>query len=251
MHSCLYTGRVRHRRTTPLRHAFDFPLFMAHLDLAELPEAAPRLWPARFERADYLGEDDVPLDQAVRDLVEARTGRRPRGAISLVTHPRQLGYVFNPLSLYYCFEAGGDRVETLVAEVTNIPWKERHAYVLPVVEDEQTGLLEAFDTKVFHVSPFMDMKLDYRFRTTAPGRRLHFAIDCFDRTPAAGPERPFFHASLSLRRQPLTRRGMWLCMARHPWMTAQITAGIYWQALRLRRKGAPTYPHPDERESPR
>ena len=128
--SCLYTGVVMHRRRSPVAHEFRFPLFMAYLDLAELPGvfdgrllwSARRPAPAWFRRADHFGDPELPLDEAVRRHVHEATGNRPEGPIRLLTHLRYFGYVFNPISVYYCFTPGGERVETLVAEVTNTPW---------------------------------------------------------------------------------------------------------------------------------
>ena len=138
MNSCIYRGWVRHRRRTPVEHAFSYRMAMLYLDLAELPEVLDGrlLWSARrpslawFRRADYLGDTARPLDHEVRDLVEQRTGARPVGPIRLLTHLRYFGYVMNPVSFYYCFDAAGERVETVVAEITNTPWKERHSYVI-------------------------------------------------------------------------------------------------------------------------
>ena len=117
MNSCVYVGAVRHRRFAPVRHDFRFGMFMMYLDLSELPRVFARrwLWSARrpalawFRRADYLGDPAVPLDDAVRDLVGLRTGRRPAGPVRLLTHLRYFGYVQNPVSFYYCFAADGER----------------------------------------------------------------------------------------------------------------------------------------------
>ena len=85
----------------------------------------------RFRRSDYLGDPAVPLADAVRALVAERLGSAPQGPIRLLTHLRTFGHCFNPVSFYYCFAADGERLEAIVAEVTNTPWGERHAYVLP------------------------------------------------------------------------------------------------------------------------
>ena len=129
MHSAIYHGSLRHRRFAPRPHVFGYPLFMVYLDLAELDTVFKGHWlwstrraaPARFVRADHLGDPAQPLDQAVRDLVESRGGQRPLGPIRLLTHLRYFGYAFNPVSFYYCFDAAGERVECIVAEVNNTP----------------------------------------------------------------------------------------------------------------------------------
>src|SRR6476661_2753384 len=158
--SAVYEGRIRHRRFEPVEHEFGYRLFLMYLDLGELPGvldpfplwSARRPAPARFRRADFIGDPDLPLAECARDTVEAETGSRPRGPVRLLAGLRYLGHSFNPVSFYYCFGAGGERVEAVVADVHNIPWGERHAYVLrrggrvgPVLSDEID--------KSLHVSP--------------------------------------------------------------------------------------------------
>ncbi|MDE2305459.1 MAG: DUF1365 domain-containing protein [Gammaproteobacteria bacterium] len=241
MHSRIYSGWVRHRRATPTAHRFRYRLFMMYLDLAELPalfDGVP-LWSARrpalawFRRADYLGPADVPLDAAVRDLVEARLGARPRGPIRLLTHLRYFGYCMNPVSFYYCFDPQGRRVETIVAEITNTPWGERHQYVLSAAQ----GLRFRF-AKQFHVSPFMPMQMQYDWRFGEPGERLAVHMRNF-RDGA-----PVFDATLSLTAAPVGTAGLLRALALQPAMTVRVIAGIYWQALRLWLKRTPFHSHP-------
>jgi DUF1365 family protein len=218
---------------------------MVYLDLAELSEVFRGRWLwsierpnlVSFRRRDYLGDPDVPLDQAVRDLVEGRTGRRPSGPIRLLTHLRTLGIGFNPVSFYYCFDSGHERLEALVAEVTSTPWGERHCYVLGRSSDGR-GLTRLETPKELHVSPFMGMEQSYRFKVGEPGERLVLSI--------ANREggRKVFDATLSLRRRPIRGRTLAGALIRHPAMTAQVIGSIYWQALRLWLKRAPFYPHP-------
>ena len=243
MESGLYRGTIRHRRLAPVPHEFRYRLFMLYLDLAELPGVFDGrwLWSARrpalawFRRADYLGDRDVPLDRAVRDLVFLRTGKRPTGAIRLLTHLRYFGYIQNPVSFYYCFDRSG-AVETIVAEVTNTPWGERHAYVLPAAPGGARHHLKL--AKALHVSPFLPMDQGYDWRFSVPGQRLTVHMENHE----AG--RTVFDATLLLRREPITGPALAGALASHPWMTAQVVAGIYWQALRLKLKGAPFHPHP-------
>jgi DUF1365 family protein len=148
--SCVYEGWVRHRRYGSVAHELRTKLFMLYLDLDELPALfdSYRLASGRgralaeFRRADYLGDPRRPLATEVRELVAARTGRRPTGPIRLLTNLRYFGHCFNPVSFYYCFDASGNRVETIVAEVTNTPWGERHAYVLsPARQREAASIM--------------------------------------------------------------------------------------------------------------
>ncbi|MCA9295145.1 MAG: DUF1365 domain-containing protein, partial [Phycisphaerales bacterium] len=164
MKSCMYEGWVRHRRRSTPEHAFRYRMFMMWLDLGELDDVfrGRWLWSTRrpalawFRRADYLGDPARPLDEAVRDLVQDRTGRRPVGPIRLLTHLRYFGYIMNPVSFYYCWSEDESRVETIVADVTNTPWNERHAYVLDGGMNSGDLQHQRFRfNKEFHVSPFM------------------------------------------------------------------------------------------------
>ena len=250
MESCLYEGWVGHRRQGRVPHRFRFPLSMLYLDQGELDRVFRGRWlwstrrPAlvRFRREDHFGDPRVPLDQAVRDLVERRSGRRPTGPIRVLTHPRHLGTVFNPVSFHYCFAPDGRRLDAVVAEVTNTPWNERHCYVIVRPEGGEGAALRAAVPKALHVSPFLGMHLAHRFVLHPPGARLVARIE--DREPD-GTRR--FEASLVLQRREIDGAVLARALARHPLMTARVIAAIYWQAFRLHRKGAPFYPHPRSR----
>ena len=242
MHSALYTGSLRHRRFAPRAHAFRYRLFMAYLDLGELDEVfrGRWLWSTRrpalawFRRADYLGESARPLDEAVRERVAQETGLRPAGPIRLLTHLRMFGHCFNPVSFYYCFDASGARVEAILAEITNTPWNERHAYALRA----GSGPLRFRFGKAFHVSPFMPMALEYDWRFSTPGPRLAVHMENRD---AAGR---LFDATLALERREIGAATLAGALARYPLMTVRVVAAIYWQALRLWSRRMPFYAHP-------
>ena len=251
MESCIYEGRVLHQRSSPTSHKFEFPMFMMYLDLAELPEVFRGRWLwshrrpalARFDRRDHLGDPEVPLDRAVRDLVETNCGSRPSGPIRLLTHLRYLGLAFNPVSFFYCFSESGDALEAIVAEVTNTPWKERHCYVLRPESGEFEQPVQRFvDRKDFHVSPFMDMDVTYHWSVATPGRTLRIGI-----ANRGSDGKGFFSALLEMKRVEIDGGSLARVLARYPWMTAQVIAGIYWQAWRLHRKGVPYHPHPGAR----
>jgi uncharacterized protein len=249
VNSCLYVGSVRHRRTGSVNDEFHYPLFMAYLDLDELPACFDGrwLWSARrpavawFRRADYLGDPAVPLAEAVRELVGERTGRRPDGPIRLLTHLRYFGKCFNPVSFYYCFAPDGQRVVAVVADVTNTPWGERHAYVMAVEHSADRGtvsLMRARFDKQLHVSPLMGMDHTYDWRLTEPGRQLLVHIE------SAREQTKVFDATLSLRRRAMTARSLRAVLIRYPLITSRILVRIYSHALRLRLRGVSYFPHP-------
>jgi DUF1365 family protein len=229
--SCVYEGTIRHRRHEPIHHELGYPIALLFLDLDELPEALDRhpLWSARrpalgwFRAADYLSA------AAVRDLAGTD------GAVRLLTHARTYGHCFNPVSFYYCYE--GDRVEAVVAEVTNTPWGERHAYVMRREGDDR--VLEQDIDKAFHVSPFMGMDHRYHWRVLEPGEELLVHID------SLRDGRRAFDATLTLHRRPLDGRMLSRMLWRYPAATLVAGARIYAHALRLKLKGAPYYSHPE------
>jgi DUF1365 family protein len=245
MHSQIYKGWVEHTRVAPRRHRFRYRLFMMFLDLAELPGLFDRtpFWSARrpalarFRRSDYLGPADIPLDEAVRRLVNERTGARPDGPIRMLTHMRYFGYCMNPVTFYYCFDRSGVDLETIVAEITNTPWGERHQYVLPVSDGGKRLKRFAFD-KDFHVSPFLPMDMQYRWSFSEPGERLFVHMQ-----NSRGGER-VFDATLNLRRAPITRGALLKLLGVYPLMTLKVIAGIHWQAFRLWWKRTPVHDHP-------
>ena len=251
MKSGIYFGQVRHRRMAPVAHAFNYRMFMLYLDLDELPGvfrgrwfwSARRASLARFRREDHLGHHRRPLDVCVRDLVEQQTGERPRGPIRLLTHLRYFGYVFNPVSFYYCFDEDDTRVECIVAEVNNTPWGERLCYVLPGSEDQGAGGHQRFrPQKQMHVSPFMPMDVDYDWRFSAPGKRLSVHME------NAHGGRKIFDATLKLEREEIGSAALARALAAYPLMTFKVIAAIHWQALKLWWKGAPVYDHPSKAE---
>jgi uncharacterized protein len=240
--SALYEGSVRHRRVAVRRREFRYRIHMAYVDLDELPRllggrlASPRPGLVRFRRADYLGDPREDLAAAVRDRVASLTGSRPEGPVRLLTNLRTFGHCFNPVSFYYCFDPASEHVEAVLAEVTNTPWGERHAYALSQTNGGR--VLTGRSEKLLHVSPFMGMDHEYEWRVSVPGERLSVHIE----SQRAG-ERAF-DATLNLERRELTRRSLASATARHPMNTLHVLARIYGQALRLKLRGVPVHPHP-------
>jgi uncharacterized protein len=244
MHSCVYVGTVRHRRFAPVTHAFRYRICLLLLDVDRVASvfsgnwlwSASRFAPGWFRRADFFGDPARPLSECIRDLVQRETSLRPAGPVMLLANPRYFGVLMNPFACYYCYAADGATLQAVVAEVTNTPWEERHAYVLRV--PAAAGLLDTSFDKALHVSPFHPMTMRYRWRGNAPAERLAVHLENHvDGTRV-------FDATLSLQREPLDRTALNRLLLRFPMMTLRIAAAIYWQALRLLLKRAPLHSHP-------
>jgi len=248
MHSCIYQGEVTHRRDRPIEHEFRYTLFMLYLDLDELPDliharrliSTRRVAPASFLVADHQPGLEISLQEAARNRVAQQTGIRPVGPIRLLTQLRYFGYYFSPLNLYYCFSESGQNLDAVVAEVSNTPWGERHHYVLWSGNRISADADYAFShEKAFHVSPFMDMDLQYYWKLSVPAEEVSVQLT------NSQNEATFFQANLNLQRQPLSRSNLNRNLLCYPLMTVQIMAAIYYQAFRLWIKKCPNYPHPN------
>lgn len=247
MNSCVYEGWVEHHRRLPRRHRFRYRIFLMYLDLAELPDLFDKrwLWSAKrpavawLRRRDHFGDPNLPLDSAVRSLVERETGTLPAGPIRLLTHLRYFGYCMNPVSFYYCWDASGARVEAVVAEINNTPWGERHCYVLDARSKPRDAAHLRFELKKdFHVSPFMPMEQDYAWKFSVPGESLNVHMESYE------SDHKTFDASMHLDAVPITGRSLARVLAWYPFMTGRVILAIYWQALLLWRKRVPFYTHP-------
>jgi DUF1365 family protein len=219
------------------RREFQHQVAMAYIDLDELPGLlGGRLLrhtpgPLRFRRRDYHGDPSVPLRAAVQATVREQTGLEPAGPIRVLTTLSTFGACFNPVSFYYCFEPDGETVAAVLAEVTNTPWRERHAYVT-------LGTRGSFD-KALHVSPFMGMDQEYRTSTDAPGQSLSARIENHR------DGRPLFAASLTMSRRELTPAQVRRSFLHQPLVPLRTLALIYGHAVRIRLAGVRTFPHPD------
>lgn len=245
--SAIYEGVVRHRRYTPIYREFSYNVFMVYLDLQDLDQVfnQSRWWSykgfnlARFQRKDFLdGRDDTSLYDGVVNLVEQATGRRPCGPIRMLTNLRYFGFIINPISCYYCFDETGEKLETIVAEVTNTPWKQRRHYVLEVNESSNERKQQYTFAKTMHVSPFQPMNLVYRWSGMTPSKQLLVHIDVCKENDAV------FDATMVLQHKPITTATMNSVLLRYPLMTVKVFASIYWQAMKLALNRIPFYSNP-------
>lgn len=249
MQSCIYEGRVSHTRLQPVRHQFDYRLFMMYVDLDELPTlfsgrwfwSAHRFAPARFRRDRHLGNGD--LKSAVADKVLEKAGFRPAGPVRLLTNFAYFGFWFNPVSFYYCFAEDGETVEAIVVEVNNTPWGEQHCYVESCRRQDQDKPWRFEVAKEMHVSPFMPMDVQYTWVLKQPAEQL----SVFMANRVSGSRA--FKAMLSLQRKEISSRSLASVLVRFPVQTMTTIFRIHWQAVRLWFKKVPIFPHPDKSEA--
>jgi len=246
MESAIYFGTVRHRRFRPASHEFTYPLFMALLDVDRIPELmqVSRLssynrwnW-ASFSQADHFGDPRRSLRERLAEDAARHGCELPDGQIFLLTHLRYLGYNFNPVSFFYCYD-GNDCLQVIMAEVKNT-FGETQNYWLSA--SCQTGVSDAAHSyefaKKFHVSPFISMACDYRWTFTDPGESLVVQTNVDENN------QPVFDGTLRLTRRPWSAEWLRHALTRFPWVTAKTVAAIHFEALRLYLKKVPVVHHP-------
>jgi DUF1365 family protein len=237
--SALYAGGVVHQRLRPRRHRLQRRIFWLLLDLEEIDRLDRRLKLfsrnrrnlfAFFDR-DHGDGSGRPLRVQVEARLAAIGVDIAGGAVRLLTMPRVLGYVFNPISVYYCHAADG-RLAALSYEVSST-FGERRWYDLAIAPGPNDGAFRQSCAKTLYVSPFMEMEMRYRFRGGAPGQRVGLTVGCDD---ARGP---LLTASLWGERRPLTDRALAGAALAFPLMTLKVVAAIHWEAFLLWLKGVP------------
>ncbi len=239
----LLVGQVMHRRLRPFAHRLQYHVFSLWLDLDRLTQAQTRLLHINrgglfsFHEADHGPRDGSSLAGWVRRALQ-QAGLEQYGAqLRVQCFPRVLGYVFNPLSVYFCYDAD-HRLGAILYEVNNT-FGDRHSYLLPVPPDTAPGAPVVHDcAKVFHVSPFNAMDMHYRFRVKPPGPTLSVLIRTFD----AGGE--LLVAAHTARLVALTDKTLARLAVTQPLLTYKVMAGIHWEALKLWVKGAKYHPRP-------
>jgi uncharacterized protein len=238
----MYEGHVVHERRTQLRNLFRYSVYMWLVDLDELDQLDRRLCAFGHNRRalttisarDHLGDPRRSIKANLLAYLDAHGIDLEGGRVSLLTNARVLGYVFNPLSVFYCHRPGGE-LRCVVAEVHNT-YGERHCYLL---EPGERGRAEA--GKEFYVSPFLTVDGRYRMSVPAPGARLSVQMALHQEG------RRVFSASLTGTRIPLTNAAVARMLVRHPLMTARVTSLIHMQGIKLWLRGAARVPRPPHR----
>jgi len=234
--SALYAGAVVHQRLTPRRHRLRYRLFQLLLDLEELPDLGRRLRLFSHNRPglfsvhdrDHLSGERQPLRPQVEAMLAEAGLDAGGGPIRLLCLPRVLGYVFNPLSVFYCHRPTGE-LAAVVLEVNNT-FGERHCYV--VEADPARRMVARRCAKTFFVSPFMGMDMTYDFRLPTPGEAASTAI------LARGPDgAPMLAALFSGQRQALDDAALARAFLGHPLLTLKVILAIHWEAAKLLAKG--------------
>lgn len=238
--SCIYAGHVVHRRLRPRTHHLSYRCYWLFLDVDELDALSRRLrWfsLSRFNLFSLRNEDhgdgsSQPIGTQARRLFEEANIKTQGCRIFLLTMPRVLGYVFNPLSIYFCCDAEG-ALRGVIYEVHNT-FAERHSYV--VATDSGPRQKDHACAKAFYVSPFLGLDLGYDFHLSEPAEKVALAIRVSD---AQGP---VVLASLAAQRDVLSDASLLKVFFRHPLVTLKVITAIHWEALRLWRKGVPLVP---------
>lgn len=246
----LCRGRVFHKRFRPVEHQFSYSIFFLRVPLSRLHELGNR-WLSMdrfnllsFNRRDYGPRDGTDLAKWMRALLLREGIDSADGEIVLQTFPRVLGYVFNPISVWYCFDGRGE-LRAALAEVSNT-FGERHNYLVAHAGQRPIAAGDWLTSrKVFHVSPFCDVKGYYRFRFEQVAGRAFAQIDYYDTIEAPGDADKLLVTTLHGAAEPLTSRAALLAFLSHPLMTFGVVARIHWHALKLWLKHVPFFTKPE------
>ena len=223
--SALYEVTISHARSAPLRNVFRYRGYLWLVDLDHLPRVP---WLARFRARDHLGDPRASIRANLEAFLAARGVDLGGGRVTMLAQARVLGYVFNPLTVYWCHRPD-DTLACVVAEVHNT-YRQRHAYLLPGARAEVP--------KQFYVSPFYPVDGRYRMSLPEPDATLALSVR-LDR-----PDGHSFAASVRGQAVPATARALLAAVVRYPWSTAAVSARIRWQGVRLYLRALPVIPRP-------
>jgi DUF1365 family protein len=246
--SAIYQGQVRHRRFTPRDHQFTYQLHMLALDVDEVaskgqsglkpqgPFGYSWFHPLRFCQKDYLKGDPLPLRTRIENKLSALGCHGEVSKVTMLVQVRCLGFYFSPANFYFCYNSDGI-CDTMLAEVSNTPWNQRHYYLIDLL-----ATTEKITEKCFHVSPFMSLAMNYHWAVQPPSQRhdkLIIQIDNKTQTSDKLKAKKLFDVNLTLKRTAITAASFTALWLKMPVMTLKIVGAIYWQALKLFVKRIP------------
>jgi len=248
----IYSGVVKHQRYVDAKHGFQFQVFMLWLRVTEV-DNPKHAWPLISRRSfglvsllasDYMAHrSESSLSKKLEAEVFEKLGEKWQGEAFLLAQPRHLGFVMNPLALYYCY-GSDEKLAFVVGEITNTPWAERHCYVFDMRQSEGARPVKFNFKKDFHVSPFLPMDMDYTWMLNAPAENL--TVNIWNKVG----ERLDFEAHLNLLRTGLTRVNLLMSLVKMPLVTWKIWLGIYINAAILFAiKRVTFYSHPKKCET--
>jgi DUF1365 family protein len=245
LESSIYSGTVFHQRSIPKVHKFDYQIYLFWLKLSELDKLSEQvkgfsleksgISAVNFKRTDYLGSPDISLDDAVLSKMNELNAElndaevEPlTGDIFLLGQVRTFGLYFSPVNFYYLRDMQGSYTHML-AEVSNTPWNQRHHYLVDLKTQKDSQ-------KVFHVSPFNPMNMQYKWNIQQPAENLRLHLSCYQK-------QKHFEAAINMTKKPLNTANLRSSLLSIPSMTIKTVAGIYWQAIKLFFKRVPIYTH--------
>ena len=237
--SGIFSGHVLHRRFSPVLHKFKYKMSMFGIDIDEINQISKKFKlfgtskfsPIKFNQKDYIINEPGDLKARIANKVKSLGGQWDGSKVFMLIQCRCLGLYFSPVNFFYCYDKTGS-CELMLAEVSNTPWNERHYYLINILKSDMTK-------KTFHVSPFMQLNMKYKWRVTTPEDKVIVSIaNHFE-----GEDNPTFDAHLALMKKPLSSLNLIKSWVSLPLMVFKIVTLIYWQALKLFFKRVPFVPY--------